>query len=588
MARKRLLWQLFPSYLFVSTVSLAAIAWFATHWAEEQYLASLTQRLQLTARLVDREIGQALTEEDAERLRDACAQLAQASDANLAVLLPDGQLFCDSSGKPRSRDLAENGGRRSAAALAGAIAAQNSGAIMLPVERNGKTVALVESSVAPTVVRQTLHRMQLKLWSAAFAIGVAGAALCLVVARRVSRPFEEMRDVAEHFASGDLAYKLAGGDSVEMTGLAGALNQMAAQLEERLRTIVSQTNEQQAVLASMVEGVLAIDADQRVITLNKAAAELVGNPLPNPISRPLSEVVRNADLRRFANSVLAAREPLEDDVILHGESDRVLQVRGTALGNPQRPGGGGAVIVLSDVTHLRRLEMIRRDFVANVSHELKTPITSIKGFVETLLDGALANPADAERFLRIVSTQADRLNAIIEDLLSLAKIEQSERATDLVMERTTVRELLEAVAHDCQAKSDERQIVVRIECDQAVWARINSPLLEQAVTNLLDNAIKYSEPGREVLLSAARNEVETVIAVSDRGCGIDTEHLPRLFERFYRVDKARSRKLGGTGLGLAIVKHIVQAHCGQITVDSTPGEGSVFRIHLPNTAPAER
>src|SRR5262249_21154064 len=157
----------------------------------------------------------------------------------------------------------------------------------------------------------------------------------------------------------------------------------------------------------------------RVITLNKAAAELMGNPLPNPLSRRLSEVVRNTDLRRFADRVLAAREPIEDDVILHGESDRVLQVRGTALRDPHPGGGNGAVIVLSDVTHLRRLEMIRRDFVANVSHELKTPITSIKGFVETLLDGALANPADAERFLRIVSTQADRLNSIIEDLLSL-------------------------------------------------------------------------------------------------------------------------------------------------------------------------
>jgi two-component system phosphate regulon sensor histidine kinase PhoR len=232
--------------------------------------------------------------------------------------------------------------------------------------------------------------------------------------------------------------------------------------------------------------------------------------------------------------------------------------------------------------------MIRRDFVANVSHELKTPITSIKGFVETLLDGALANPADAERFLRIVSTQADRLNSIIEDLLSLSKIEQSERAADLVVEQTSVRELLEAVAHDCESKADQRQIEVRIDCTETVWAQINSPLVEQAVTNLLDNAIKYSEPGREVLLSAASNDVETVIAVSDRGSGIDAEHLPRLFERFYRVDKARSRKLGGTGLGLAIVKHIVQAHRGQITVESTPGVGSVFRIHVPNSRAPER
>lgn len=593
MARKRLSWQLYPSYLLVCVVSLVAFAWFASHWSEKQYLASLDQRLQITARLVEREIGPALAADDADRLRVVCANLAQTADADLAVLLPDGQLFCDSSGAGRSRELAlpsaAADSRPSVASLAAAATSEtHHGSHSLSVERDGQTAAIVKSSVPPSVVRQALRRMQLNIWGAALAIGVAGAGLCLVVSRRMSRPFEEMRDVAERFASGDLAYKLAAGDSEEMTGLAGALNQMAVQLEDRLRTIVCQTAEQQAVLASMVEGVLAIDSEQRVITLNKAAAELVGNPLPNPLSRRLNEVVRNADLRRFADRVLTAREPIEDDVILHGESDRVLQVRGTALRDPHRGGGNGAVIVLSDVTHLRRLEMIRRDFVANVSHELKTPITSIKGFVETLLDGALANPADAERFLRIVSTQADRLNAIIEDLLSLSKIEQSERAADLVVEHASIRELLEAVAHDCQSKAEQRQIDVRIDCDESIWAQINSPLTEQAVTNLLDNAIKYSEPGSEVTLAAARNDAETVIAVSDRGCGIDAEHLPRLFERFYRVDKARSRKLGGTGLGLAIVKHIVQAHRGQITVESTPGVGSVFRIHVPHSRGHER
>ena len=405
--------------------------------------------------------------------------------------------------------------------------------------------------------------------------------LCLIVSRQVSRPFEEIRDVAERFARGDLAYKLAAGNSEEMTGLAGALNQMASQLQERLHTIVRQTSEQQAVLSSMVEGVLATDAQKRVITLNKAAAALVGNTLANPIGRNLHEVVRNPELRRFADRVLASDQFIEDDVVLHGDPDRVLQIRGTALRDQQTQNGIGAVIVMSDVTHFRRLETIRRDFVANVSHELKTPITSIKGFVETLLDGALGDPVDAERFLRIVSTQADRLNAIIEDLLSLSKIEQSEHAADLVVEQVHIRDMLEAVLHDCATKAAERQIEVLVDCDESLSARINAPLLEQAVTNLLDNALKYSDPGSQVLVMAVEKDSEVTIAVSDRGCGIDDEHLPRLFERFYRVDKARSRKLGGTGLGLAIVKHIVQAHQGRITVDSTPGVGSVFRIHLP-------
>ena len=181
-----------------------------------------------------------------------------------------------------------------------------------------------------------------------------------------------------------------------------------------------------------------------------------------------------------------------------------------------------------------------------------------------------------------MATQADRLNAIIEDLLSLSKIEQSERAADLVVEEVAIKDMLQAVLHDCQAKAAQREIQVRVDCDDSTCPRRSMPrLLEQAVTNLLDNALKYSEPGSEVLITAVENDSEVTIAVSDHGCGIDDEHLPRLFERFYRVDKARSRKLGGTGLGLAIVKHIVQAHQGRITVDSTPGVGSVFRIHLP-------
>jgi two-component system phosphate regulon sensor histidine kinase PhoR len=524
------------------------------------------------------EIGESLSPDDAEPLGAVCARIAADTGTNVSVKLASGRVLAES-------------GNREEATTAGAppqqSAAMTSGAdgremfVALPIVRGGNELGVVRSSIPLSAIRHTVRKSQFGLAGAGLLIAGCAAVLCLVVSRQVSRPFEEIRDVAERFARGDLAYKLAAGDSEEMTGLAGALNQMASQLQERLQTIVRQTNEQQAVLSSMVEGVLAIDAHQSVITLNKAAAALVGNTLANPLGRSLHEVVRNPDLRRFADRVLASDQAIEDDVILHGDPDRVLQIRGTALRDQYHRGGIGAVIVMSDVTHIRRLETIRRDFVANVSHELKTPITSIKGFVETLLDGAITNPVDADRFLRIVATQADRLNAIIEDLLSLSKIEQSERAADLVVERVAIKDMLQAVLHDCHSKAAQREIGIRVECGDDLCAQINSPLLEQAITNLVDNALKYSESGSEVLITAVESDNEVTIAVTDHGCGIDDEHLPRLFERFYRVDRARSRKLGGTGLGLAIVKHIVQAHQGRITVESTPGVGSVFRVHLP-------
>jgi two-component system phosphate regulon sensor histidine kinase PhoR len=238
------------------------------------------------------------------------------------------------------------------------------------------------------------------------------------------------------------------------------------------------------------------------------------------------------------------------------------------------------LIVLHDVTHLRRLELVRRDFVANVSHELKTPITSIKGFVETLLAGAIREPENAENFLRIVARQTERLNEIIDDLLSLSRIEKDAERGQIFLTTQRIKGVLAAAIEVCEPKAQERNINVLLDCPDDLRARVNAPLLEQAVVNLVDNAIKYSEKDREVRVEAERSGREVMVRVRDQGSGIAPEHLPRLFERFYRVDSGRSRQFGGTGLGLAIVKHIAQAHGGKVTVQSTPGKGSIFSLHL--------
>ena len=238
-------------------------------------------------------------------------------------------------------------------------------------------------------------------------------------------------------------------------------------------------------------------------------------------------------------------------------------------------------MVLNDVTRIRRLENIRRDFVANVSHELKTPITAIQGFVETLLEGAMDDADQRKRFLTIIGSQTERLNAIFEDLLMLARVEQESERSEITLAPGPVRGVLEAALATCQIKASEKNIRFELNCDAALRAMINPSLLEQAVINLIDNAIKYSAEDQTVHVEAERGPDEIVLLVRDHGCGISREHLPRIFERFYRVDKARSRRLGGTGLGLAIVKHITQSHGGRATVESTPGQGSTFAIHLP-------
>jgi two-component system phosphate regulon sensor histidine kinase PhoR len=452
--------------------------------------------------------------------------------------------------------------------------------VALPLVRNGKIVGAIRSAVPLTSIARSVHSFQATVATGGLVVALLAAVVSLVVARRISRPMEEMRVGAERFARGELGYKLMVPESEEMAGLAETLNYMAQQLEERIRTIVQQKNEQEAVLASMVEGVLAVDTELRVISINKAAEALLGNTRPAATGRSLQEVVRNADLRRFVSHALISNLPIEGDIVMRGETDRVLQAHGTALRDAQQR-GIGAVVVLNDVTRFRQLENMRRDFVANVSHELKTPITSIKGFIETLLDGAMENAQDAARFLGIIAKQAERLNAIIEDLLRLSAIEQSEGAADIVLEPCAVRQVLEAAVYDCQGPAIERRVGIDLVCDLAVEAKMNAPLLEQAIVNLLENAIKYSESGGEVHLSAAPENGEVVILVKDQGCGIPAEHLPRIFERFYRVDRGRSRKLGGTGLGLSIVKHIVNVHHGRVLVESTPGKGSTFSIRLP-------
>jgi len=439
---------------------------------------------------------------------------------------------------------------------------------------------VADTSAADGELAGSLRRMLLGY----LALGGVALAAGYLLASRAARPVQELAEAASLLAGGEVDAPIPTSEPAELASLATAISTLREQLVERGLTIGRQGSQQEAVLGSMIEGVLAIDARQRIVSINRAAADLLGVNAAAVVRRPLQEVVRNADLRRFALLAIDCREPVEDNLLLRGIRDRTIRVRGTALRD--QSGEGGAVIVLNDVTDIHHLENVRRDFVANVSHELRTPIASIKGFVETLLDGAAEDPTDNRRFLEIVAKQADRLGAIIEDLLALSRIEQKEGTGDLPLEPALVSDVLAAVESDCQPRAADRAIRLLVKCDPQLEAALNAPLLEQALINLVDNAIKYSEPSRTIWMSAA---LETpplaptclLFTVRDEGCGIETEHLPRLFERFYRVDKGRSRKLGGTGLGLSIVKHIVQAHGGTVAVESQPGVGSTFQIRLP-------
>jgi two-component system phosphate regulon sensor histidine kinase PhoR len=589
MRRRRLVAQLFPSYLIIVLVALLAVTWYLSQAWRHAFLDQTATDLKVRAYLVIPQFRKLLSPLQPQAVDRLCKELGRISSTRLTVILPSGLVLGDSSKNPAQMD---NHGDRPELqqAFRGKIGISTRHSyteeismmyVAAPVLDQGRVAAVVRAALPVTFIDRVLNAMYFKI-----ALGAMGAALLavwlsLMMARRLSRPLEEMKRAAQRFAEGDLRLKVLVPSGDELAGLAEALNSMAEQLDERIRTVTRQRREQEAVLASMVEGVLAVDQQERLLTLNQAGARLLGVDPESARERPIPEVVRNPDLQNFVAQALASSRQVDGEMILREDGrDRLIQLRGTTLRDPQGQ-AFGALIVLNDVTRLRRLEKARRDFAANVSHELKTPITSIKGFVETLLDGAIQEPDNALNFLHIIAKHADRLNEIIDDLLSLSRIEQDSEQGKIALAPDRLQEVLRNAIQVCRERAKAKDIAIDLTCPEDLAAAINAPLLLQAVTNLIDNAVKYSPAARPVQVEARREPGEVVILVRDQGPGIAPEHLPRLFERFYRVDPGRSRKVGGTGLGLAIVKHIAQAHGGYVTLQSAPGKGSTFFIHLP-------
>jgi two-component system phosphate regulon sensor histidine kinase PhoR len=577
--------QIYLTLLLIALLSVVAITWITSRSWRHFYLEELAGDLEARARLVSIQAAEKLAQGEIAGLDAFCKNLGKLIDTRFTVVLKNGRVVGDSF-----RDIKAMGdlGARPEiqAALEGRVGqdqrftqGQEMMFLAVPVLEQGRPVAVVRAALPLSHIRQALTAVYLKVGLGSLGIILLGAGLSLVLSRRLTRPLEEFRRGAERFARGDLSLKLPRPDLLELVSLGETMNHMGSQLDERIGTILRQRQEQEAVLASMVEGVIAVDSRSRVISLNRAAANLLGMDPAFVIQRSINEVVENPDLQWFITRSLAASETIEGEINLQGDKPRFLQAHGTTLKDPQGK-AFGVLIVVHDVTRVRQLENSRRDFVANVSHELKTPVTSIKGFVETLLEGAMLDPEHAGEFLKIIGRQADRLGAIIEDLLSLSRIEQEAEQGKIHLAGQKIKTILKAAIQACNTRSEGKKIDVSLTCAEDLRARVNGPLLEQALINLIDNAVKYSDPGSLVAVEAGTEDGQVVIKVRDQGVGIAKEHLPRLFERFYRVDPSRSRKVGGTGLGLAIVKHIAQAHGGRVGVESTPGRGSTFTMYL--------
>jgi two-component system phosphate regulon sensor histidine kinase PhoR len=581
--------QLYLSYLLITLLSLGAIGGYTVSALHNFYYDQTSADLESRARLIQHQVSQHFASGNTPALKRLAETLGQPGGQRVTLILTDGTVTGDSEENPIRMDNHADRpevkialvGKTGSSVRASSTLNANLMYVALPVYHNGQLLGVVRLSIPLTVIDEALKGMLWKIILAGLLIALAATPVSLYISGRISRPLSEMKDGAERFASGQLDSRIHVEGPDDVIRLAEALNAMAAQLNDRIHTVTAQRNEQEAILSSMVEGVVAVDSNQNVLSLNRAAAKLLDVPSGIASGQPVAMVMRNTQLQEFVKKALASSETVEQDIVFHrGENEQVLHVMGTALRDSEQT-PLGAVIVLNDVTRLKRLETMRRDFVANVSHELKTPITSIKGFVETLISGAMDKPEDNKRFLGIVASQADRLNAIIDDLLSLSQLEQDAEKVEIVIAESGLKPVLEMAIQACASKATEKKVHVDLNCPESVTARINPQLLEQAVINLVDNAIKYSLTSTQVRVNVSAGEEGITVAVADEGRGIEKEHIPRLYERFYRVDSDRSRAMGGTGLGLAIVKHIAQVHGGSVSVDSSIGKGSTFRIHLP-------
>ena len=592
MAQKRsLLWHLFSSYLFITLLSLVAVGWYASASFKQFLWNQMERDLMVRSSLLGRQIFEYLDPLKDQQIDATCKRLGFAGGGRFTVILPSGRVVGDSAEDPSQMDNHLDRPEVAAALRKDLGVSQRHSPtlgtrllyVAVPVKDGGRTLAIVRTSVSLDAVKEAIGAIHTKIVIGGLIIAGLATLLSLLVSQRIRRPIEEIKRSAERFARGDFQSPLPVSDLEEIASLSLAMNQMASELQRRINTITEQRNELEAVLSSMVEGVFGVDREERIIGMNVAAGRILGCDPSSAQGRSIQEVLRHSELQRFVKQALSSHETVEKDIILYAEQETILSALGTLLwdGNRNRI---GALIVLNDVTRLRKLENIRRDFVANVSHEIKTPITAIKGFVETLRDGAAKNPEDAERFLAIVQRHVERLEAIVEDLLALSRIEKEREKGEIVLEAHGICEVLSGAAQVCEIKASAKNITLELSCEGDIQGKINAPLLEQAVVNLIDNAVKYSEPGKPIRIEARREGKGVAIRVQDQGCGIEKKHLERLFERFYRVDRGRSRKLGGTGLGLAIVKHIMQAHGGSVSVESLPNRGSTFTLHIPDPA----
>jgi two-component system, OmpR family, phosphate regulon sensor histidine kinase PhoR len=590
--RARLFWRLGLTYGALLLVVLLAVQLYSARVIRSQAIRSANDQL---ASLLSLTLANPPQSDDPAELRNWTGRAAR-SGARVTIIDHTGRVLVDSEA---DADKMENHANRPEVqdAFARGTGQSVHRSVTLGRELVYRAQRYDQAGNAPIVIRLALPLSQIdlslvelrqRLFIATLVVLLSGGLVSFAFARMFAARVQRLQRFSQRIAEGDFRPLLREGPRDELSDLADSLNQTAARLDREIRLLSGERNRSSAILRSMVEGVAVIDAEERLVFYNRAFSEILNVDPASAEGRPLIEVVRNSELVGLIRRALHGDEGLQSDITMGITQTQSFSITAapvkaldaSASGGAPQGKPSGAVVVLHDVTELRRLERVRQDFVANVSHEFKTPLTAIQGFAETLLAGALDDPQNNRRFLEIIRNHAIRLARLTNDLLKLARIEAGK--LELEFSSVSLLELIEACTETTLLKANRKEITLEISVPpQLPPVRGDAALLRDVLQNLLDNAIQYTPARGHISVVASAGPREAVVTVADTGIGIPLADSERIFERFYRVDAARSREAGGTGLGLSIAKHIVEAHGGKLWVESTVGQGSQFSFSLP-------
>ena len=587
--RHNLFWKLALTFFTLLLGVLLALDYFAERALQQDYAGTAFAHLAAVAHIAQARPPHLsaispTNPDEIVALQKWVAEMAQ-SGARVTVIASDGRVLADSesdvstmenhAGRPEIREAFAKGEGQS---IRHSVTIKRD-LLYYAVRQDagGETPVVLRFAIPLATVQELLGSFRRSLWFASFIILVLAGAASLLISRGLSDRIERLKEFSSRVAVGDFRPIPADASGDALDKLGASLNQTAARMDQTIRTLTEERNLSSAILSSMAEGVAVVNGAERLVFANQSFAEILELHETPKSGRALVEIVRQTEMIEAVRKVLAGEPRVESEIVTGTLRQHFFATTVAAVHAGETT---GAVVVLHDITELRKLERVRRDFVANVSHEFRTPLTAIQGFAETLLAGAMNDPQHRERFLEIIVEHSRRLARLTEDLLMLSKMDADR--LELEIRRVNAAQLIESCIETTRHRATEKEIDVSVQPATSLPdVAGDRRRLAEVLQNLLDNAVQYTLARGKILVSADARNGEVVFTVTDTGIGIPKADQPRIFERFYRVDAARSRELGGTGLGLSIAKHIVEVHGGRIWVDSEVGRGSQFHFSVP-------